>query len=359
MKPRAGKTLGSRRLIAQLIGRPTFTRPNEVVAWLGAMQAQDYAAAKWAIGLRLPDGAATDADIERAVADGSVIRLHAMRWTWQFVVPADARWMLSLLAPRLVVRASARHRELELDAATFRQCNAALEKALGSGRHLTRDELGVALGRAGIAASGPRLAHLLAHAELSALICSAGRRGKQFTYTLLDRWAPASASFTRQEALAELARRYFQSRGPATAADFAWWSGLTSTDARMGLESIASSLVSEVRDKQTYWRADDAPAAPSPRAHLLPAFDEYLIGYRDRADVLDPKDARRVNAGGGMLGPCIVVKGRVVGTWRRVLGRSTVEIETKFFHSPTAAERRAVNLAARRYGAFVGLEVGS
>lgn len=350
--------LVARRLAAQRIARRGTTTPGELVARMGAIQAQDFGATKWAIGLRLPDGAATDADIERAIAEGTILRTHALRGTWQLIAPADVRWILSLVAPRLVSRLATWRRELDLDVATFRRSRVALARALRDGEHLTRVELAAALRGAGISTAGQRMAYLLSQAELEGLICGGTRRGKQFTYTLLDHRAPGTpAVLDRGQALAELARRYFQTRGPATVDDFVWWSGLSVSDARAGLEAIRSTLASDVLDGRTYWRADTARAtAAIPDANLLPAFDEYLVAYRNRNLVLNPDHVNRVNAGGGFLNPCVVVGGRVVGIWRRVLQRKVVEIQLRMFQKPTRAEQQAIGAAAQRYGAFLGLE---
>jgi hypothetical protein len=348
----------AQRLLAQQIGCPALGAPAEVVGHLGAVQAQDYAAARWAVGLRLREGAASDAVIERALTEGTVLRTHALRWTWQLVTPADVRWMQALVAPRLFARAAARHRELGLDAATLRRSRAVLERALRDGAHLTRAELAAALEAKGVSASGPRLSHLLAVAELEGLICSGARRGRQSTHALLDQRAPGGRSLAREEALAELAGRYLRSRGPATLADFVWWSGLTVAEARVGLEAIKHTLVCELVDGQAHYRADQAPVAcPAHTAWLLPAFDEYLVAYRVRDAALDPRQARRYNAGGGMLNPCVVVDGRVTGTWRRTLARGVVRIELDLFDRPKAWELRAVGVAARRYAEFLGLDV--
>jgi len=358
----AGALIAAQRLAAQQIAHRTFTSPAELVAWMGAIQAQDPLAARWAVGLRLGrPGAAADANaIEAALADGSVLRTHVMRWTWQLVTPADLHWMLPLVAPRLMARAARRHRELALDSGTFRKAEAALTRALADGAHRTRAEVGAALRAAGIAPDGQRLPHLLGHAELLGLLCSGAPRGKQATWALLAQRAPrVGATLARDEALAELARRYFRSRGPATPADFAWWSGLAPTDARAGLAAVTSELTSESIGGVTYWRARQpsrVPPAALAEAYLLPAFDEYLVAYRDRTAVLSPSDSRRINAGGGLLAPTIVVGGRVVGVWRRTLARGVVKIAFSLFEKPTPRERVRIVAAAERYGAFLGLE---
>jgi hypothetical protein len=293
-----------------------------------------------------------------ALGEGAILRTHVLRGTWQLIAAADIRWLLALVGPRVIARNARRYRELELDSATLRRSNILIAKALGDSGPLTRDELATALGQARISTAGQRLAYLLQRAELDAVVCSGARRGKQSSYALLDRRAPHPRRlFARDEALAQLARRYFQSRGPATVEDFAWWSGLTSLDAWTGLESVRATLVSEVAAGRTYWSGEGRLARSEPQAtYLLPAFDEYLVAYRDREAVLDPEHARRLNAGGGVLDPCVVVGGHIIGTWRRVLGRSTVAVELDLFEKSTQRQEQALAIAVGRYGAFLGLE---
>jgi DNA glycosylase AlkZ-like len=344
------------RLRAQQISRHDFDTPAKLVSWLGAVQAQEYPAAKWALGLRLPRGA-TDQSIENAVSDGSILRTHALRWTWQFVSPDDIRWLIELVRARLNERARKRHGDLGLDAATFRKCNTVIEKAIRDGSNLTRDEIAARLKGARISPAGQRLPHILARAELEGIICSGARKGKHSTYALLDLRVPKSKKrFTREEALAELAHRYFVSRGPATVSDFSWWSGLAPAEARSGVESVKSKLVSKTIDGKSYFSGPSKPARSTKGlAYLLPAFDEYLVAYRNRDAVLDPNVAKRVNAGGGILWPTVVVDGRVVGTWRRVLSRTTVFIEIGLFEKRARAAKDAIADAAARYGTFLGL----
>ncbi len=346
--------IAARRLVAQQIAKPRFASPAALISWLGAVQAQDYAGVKWAVALRLADPAATDAAIERAIDQGSIIRTHAMRWTWQLIAPADVRWILSLITPRLIARTAPRFRRLQLDPKTLRRSAKLLERALGGGDHLTRTELATALQRGGVPADGQRLAHILGHAELDQLICNGARRGKQATYALLDQRVPgASVTDPRDELVRRLAARYFTSRGPATIQDFVWWSGATVAETRAALASLETLVQREI-DGRPYWGPELA-AYRSRLAVLLPSFDEYLVAYRDRSAVLDPTLTRKLNAGGGLLNPCVVVDGRVVATWRRTLARDEVAIQIDPFSSLPAGDRQAVMAAARRYARFLGL----
>ncbi|HEY8925947.1 MAG TPA: winged helix DNA-binding domain-containing protein, partial [Polyangia bacterium] len=263
---------GARLANQRLVGSPS-DRAEDVVRALGAVQAQDYAGAKWALGLRL-DGH-TDADVERAFDEGRILRTHVLRPTWHFVAPRDIRWMLALTAPRVRAAMAYYDRQLDITDGLCRRSQAVLAKALAGGNHLTREELGKALAGAGIVAQGQRLGNLMMRAELDAVVCSGPRRGKQFTYALLDERTPASPSLDRDEALAELASRYFIARGPALVPDFAWWSGLTVNDAQRAVTLAGARLRAVTVDGRTYWRGARARAATAPAAliHLLPSFD--------------------------------------------------------------------------------------
>jgi winged helix DNA-binding protein len=346
-----------RRLSNQHIANPNFTKPQDVVTWLGAVQAQDYAAAKWGVGLRMKE--ATDALLDEALADGSLLRSHLLRPTWHFASPQDFRWMLDLSAPRLLAGLASMDRQQGLDKAVLKRSHAALIKALKGGRQLTRDELRVVLQKNGITTDDLRAGYLLIHAELDAVICSGGRRGKQFTYALLDERAPHTPTLKRDEALAELAQRYFISRGPATVQDFEWWSGLTLTDARKGLDSVKSKLVNEIVGGQTYWFVDSLPATlPSPTAHLLPNYDEYTVAYADRSAIFETAHTNKLDSRGNILFQhAVVLDGRAAGTWRRTIKKKEVVMELTLFRKLTKPEERAVAAEAERYGNFLGLAV--
>ena len=337
----------------RLVGKP-FAAPEDVVRWLGAVQAQDYAGAMWAIALRTRG--ATDADVDRACADGRILRTHVLRPTWHFVVPDDIRWMLALTAPRVRAVMGYYDRKLALDAAVFRRSQAVLRKALEGGKALTRDELGQALGTAGIAASGQRLGHIMMRAELDALIVSGPRRGKQFTYALLDERAPRGRTLARDEALAALAGRYFGSHGPALPQDFAWWSGLTVADARRGIESASPRLTPVTANGKTYWHAP-APAArvPASVVHLLPNYDEMTVAYRDRAASLAPGvNATFAGRPEMVMNYVVTVGGQVVGGWRRLPGKGATIVETVLATRLDAAAREALRAAVARLRKFLG-----
>lgn len=346
------------RLHNQHIANSTFEHPADVVAWLGAVQAQDYLGALWAVGLRMRS--AVEADIEQALANRTIIRTWPMRGTLHFVAAADIRWMLELLTPRVVANNAQRLiRQFGLDEAVFARSKDLFERALEGGKQLTRNAMYEVLEAGGVSTASQRGLHILGRLAQDGVICFGARAGKQQTFALLDEWAPGAKRMARDEALAEIAKRYFTSHGPATLQDFAWWSGLTTADAKAGLEMAKRFLVQEVSDGQTHWLASSTPAAKdsSPTAYLLPAFDEYTVAYKDRSAVLDPKYTKQANSGNGIFYPAFVVDGRVVGTWKRAIKKNTVIITPSPFAKLRRAESGAFAEATSCYGKFLGASV--
>ena len=284
-----------RRLAGQFLTVPGPAKPADVVRRLGAVQAQDYAGAKWALAQRTK--AATDAAVDRAVDAGTIVRTHVLRPTWHFVAACDLRWMLALTGPRISRALASYNRVLEITPAVIHRSHAAITKALEGGRHLTRAEVAAVLSRAKVGAlTGHRFGRLVVQAELDAIICSGARRGKQSTYALLDERVTAARGFERDTALAELARRYFPTRGPASAHDFAWWSGLTVADARRAVAILGRELEPIDVGGRPFWMSAGAKAPPrKPCAHLLPNYDEYFIGFVDRSAI--GRAARQRGAG--------------------------------------------------------------
>lgn len=354
LSPRA---LVRARLARQFLVRPGPERASEVVRALGAVQAQDYAGASWALALRTPR--ATAQDVERELTDGRILRTHVLRPTWHFVAPADIRWMLALTAPRVKAAMAYHDRTFGVTPAVCRRSHAAIEQALAGGRQLTRAELARAIEDAGVPiASGQRLAGLVMRAELDALICSGARRGRQSTYALLEERVPPAPALAREEALLRLARIYFSTRGPATARDFAWWSGLTVADAKHGIALAAGQLDHARLDGVEYWFAGDIPRRTPPTAHLLPNYDEYFIGYRDRTAVGGRLGhTRPVTGGNALISNVAFVDGQLVGGWKRTLDAGAVVIHLTLQARLTAAERRRLSAAARRFGAFLSRPV--
>jgi hypothetical protein len=339
----------------RLTGAP-LDAPEDVVRWLGAVQAQDYGPAKWSIGHRT--GAITDAALDRAFADARLLRTHVLRPTWHFVLPADIRWMLQLTGPRVHALNAYYSRQLELDDAVLAQSTAVLVEALRDGHQLTRKELQARLDRAGIATPGFRMAYILMHAELNAVICSGALSGKQHTYALLDERAPPAKRLTHDEALAELTLRYFTSHGPASVKDFKWWSSLTAAQIKHGLEMVRPQLKREVIDGVTYWFGVPPPSDPRalPAVHLLQGYDEYAVGYSETKYVLDVTGrARSTILDRSVFIGLTIIDTQVAGHWKRTLTKDSVALEVALYAEPDAAQRHALATVVRQHGEFLGL----
>jgi hypothetical protein len=350
-------TIAGIRLFNQQITATKFTRPEEMVSWFGAMQAQDYSMAKWAIGLRLPGS--TEQTIETAVEKGSILRTHILRPTWHFVAAEDLRWMLALTATRIRSASAGMFRQLGLDQNTFQKSNRVIAKALDGGKHLTRQELRLVLERAGLITGDMRMTCFVFNAELDGIVCSGARRGKLQTYALLDERAPKSSVLSREESIAELAFRYFTSHAPATLRDFVWWSGLSVADAKKGLEMNRSNLVGEEIDEQIYWMPGSItiPKGKPSSLHFLPAFDEFMVSYKDRSASLPLGAEKHLVVGHGIFNPIIVVNGRMVGVWKRTFRKDAVVIEKHVLPDAGKISERSIDRSARLYASFEGLEM--
>lgn len=351
--------LTGRRLHSQRLTGAPCTSPADVVRWLTAVQSQDYGGASWALGQRT--AVATEAEVNRLFDLGAILRTHVLRPTWHFVLPDDIGWLLALTGPRVRAGLVSRYRQLEIDDGLVARANAAFTAALVGGRSLTRSQLNEVLCASGILTEGQRLPHLLMAAELEGLITSGPRRGKQHTYALLAERAPNARSLEREEALAELVRRYFRSHGPAQVQDFVWWSGLSTGDARIGIALAGTALVREVVEGREYWSDPETGSASDVTglAHLLPNFDEYTVAYRDRTSLIDanlPFDPALFSFG-SVLSNVVTIGGRVHGAWRRTGAGARARVEIRLLAPLTPAEADALARAADRMGRFLGRPV--
>jgi hypothetical protein len=346
----------ARRMRAQRLTAPMAADPAAVVAWFGAVQAQEYGPAKWGLAQRAPG--LTDAQLDRALADGTIIRTHGPRPTWHFIAPADIRWVLTAVAPRVQLRSRTMYRTYEIDTGLVTRARRIVEKTLAGGRFATRVAVGKALAEKGIEASGIRLGLIMFVLELDQVVCSGPRQGKQFTYALFDERVRNALVLTPEEARTALAARYVASHGPVTVSDFVWWSGLTVGEAKRAFESVSPSLRTERLDEHTYWSAPSEPKATRravPPVHLLPIYDEYFIAYRDRRPTAallppsappDPMDS---------FTNLLCVDGRFGGFWRRTMGSRAVAVQLLPYRTLGRAHVAAAEEAAGRFAAFVGL----
>ena len=327
------------RMRTQRLWGSRFDTPQEVVRWLGALQAQEFQPAKWSIGQRTRG--ARLADVDQAFAAGVIVRTHVLRPTWHFALGADIRWLLQVTAPRVHALNAYYNKQQKLDAKVLKKSNDLIARALEGGTHLTRQELAAVLERGGIRASGGRLAYIMMRAELDAIVCSGALKGKQHTYALLDERIPDWKPLDRETALAELTRRYFTSRGPATLNDFARWSSLTTAQGREGLTLVANELESEVIDGKTYWFGSPLPrasASTKPRVDLVQGYDEIIMSYSESRDAsFVPVDSRLLHT--------VLLDGRMIGKWKPVAGRNSLVIKTVLNRTLNRAEKKALATA--------------
>jgi hypothetical protein len=349
---------GQRMRRMGLLG-PLLEKPVDVVRHHLAMQSQDVGPAKWSIGQRL--NGLTDREVERKISDGSILRTHVLRPTWHFVARTDLRWLMALSGPRVQRGLESRYRKLGLDAKTRARGERVIAKHLEGGNHLTRRELGAILRKARIDPEGQRMPHLLSHCELEAIICSGQVKGKQQTFALFDERVPTGPRLDRDKALVELVRRYLNSHGPATLADLSWWSGLTTTDLKAGLEGLAPRASSETLDGLTLWWTDKEPRGRPrrPVVQLLQAYDELVVGYTESRYLGDPRRARIRAAFIDRSVPngTVMVGSRVLGHWRRSTKEKVVEVEAHLYEPLRGAQAKAMEKAVGDLGRFVGKEV--
>ena len=358
--------IGQYRLFNQGVTEAQFEHSGQVVAHLGAVQAQDYSGSLWAIGLRMKAGT-TQALIEQSIVNRTIVRTWPMRGTLHFVAAADVRWLLKLLTPRIISASAARQRALQIDAQVLVRSQNLIVQALEGGKQLTRPQLYQILEQGNIIPTGQRGIHILGRLAQEGVLCLGSHHDKQPTFVLLDEWVSPVLTKTleRDEALAELAKRYFIGHGPATLPDLERWAGLKTSDARAGLEMVKSHLRREEVDGQIYWLAQKEPLLPanspavSARIHLLPGFDEYILGYKERSAVLDPQHFQKVVLGGnGVFMPTMVSNsGRVVGLWKRTLKKDKLLISPVPFDALSEVETAAFATAGLRYGEFMGMPV--
>lgn len=339
------------RLSNQQIQSPRYRRPDELLSHMGAMQGQDYAGSLWAMGLRLSQAVITD--IEQAVVDRQIVRSWPLRRTLHWVPAADLGWMLQLTGPRMVAGTEGRRRQLGLTDAELSKARSVVATHLQT--PVTRPGLYALLASNGISMDGGRGLHLICRLAMEGLICFGPHIGKQPSFVLLEAWVTNSRQLGGDEALVELAKRYFTSHGPATVNDFAWWSGLTLTQCRQAIAAAGQTLqtvdVAGVTYLLTY---NQAKTAPNDAYYLLPPFDEYIISYKDRLAVLDPLHTSKINPGSnGMFMPTIVVNGRVVGVWKRTHKAASVEVGLQLFEPAAMLEAKKIAPALDHYGQFL------
>lgn len=352
MDPREIATI---RLKNQQLISTDFKTPKQLTEWMGAMQAQDYNQAKWAIGVRMPH--LKEVQIEDAFNKGEILRTHLMRPTWHFVSSDDIYWMLELTSPQIKSVLNTRHRELGITELLVNNSYITIEEAINSSEHqaLTRDELIDELDHAGIPTSHQLTAHIMLRAEIDGIICSGPLKGKKQTYALLSKRVPHKITLTKEEALAKLCRKYFLSHGPATISDFIWWSALPAQSARRALESIKNDFHSFRLAAETYWYSESAERNEklADSVYLLPAYDEFLISYKDRSASITAEDHKKAISSNGIFRPVVLVNGQISGLWKKTLKKDHIVIETEYFRPHHQTEKQQIAEAVDLFGNFV------
>jgi len=346
------------RMAAQHIGGGGLSTPVEAVRWMLALQAQDFPGVKWSVGLR--HAGATEAAVEAACDAGEIVRSWPLRGTLHLVAAEDLGWLLALTARRAIASAAGRRASLGISEADVERARGIARSALAGRQVLTRGALLGAFDAAGVNTSSQRGYHLLWYLAQTGTLVLGPTAGRQQTFALLDEWVLQPRRLEGDDALGELALRYFRSHGPATAADLARWSGLPVRDARRGIAISGTQLTTLELDGMTYHLAPEALAvtAPMARVHLLSGFDEYLLGYGDRTAALAREHTEAIVPGGnGIFKPTIVADGEVVGTWRRTLRAREVVIEAIPFGRLSGAVHEGLTQAAQAYAAFIGRPV--
>ncbi len=342
----------NQRLLNQGLLNPNFEKPEEIVDWLGAVQAQEFPAAKYGLGIRLKDS--TDQSVEKAFNEGKFLRTHVMRPTWHFVMPEDIVWMQELTSKKVKAAMASYNRKLELTDEIFAKATSLITKSLKGKNYLTRQQLKTKLlDELKIETDVQRLAHLIFWPELDGLICSGPKIGKQLTYALVSERASQAKKLSREESLAKLTYKYFSSHGPAQVIDFSWWSGLIQKEISEGLSYNEGKLTSETIDGKIYWFSKQTKEKQIEKAHLLSIYDEYTIAYRDRSALGAERYMEKLLSLGNWLTAVVIINGVLVGTWKRVIKKDKIEVKINTFKDLNSKEKELVETAVKDYGKFM------
>jgi hypothetical protein len=347
------------RLINQQLATRKYQNVRDIANWMGAIQAQDFPMSKWAVGQRL-NGAA-DNLIQKAFDNGEILRTHLLRPTLHLVSAENIRWLLNLTAPEIRKRSKTRHTELGLTESLLKKSNRIIKDSLKGENHLNREELVSILAKAGIPVNAQRAYHILVVSELDGITCSGRMKNGKQTFALLDERVPQTDDLTKEQSLGRVTGIYFSSRGPATLQDFIWWSGLSATDAKNALEIVKPGLISEKNGSEIYWfqNSQAYPGNIDESVLLLPAFDEFLICYRDRTASVPVKYHKKTISSNGIFWPVIVINGQVRGLWRRTLKKDKVTVEIRLFEPVNKTIINKISKQIELFGLFLNKKTES
>lgn len=339
------------RLASQQLSQPAFEKPEDLVNWMGAIQAQDYTMAKWALGIRLNN--ATLADVEKSLQEGKILRTHILRPTWHFIVAEDIRWMIQLSGKRIKTAFQSYGKTYGIDYNNYTKTCSLLENVL-TGRSLTKQEIADELEKTGFKTDITQMNCLLTVAETEGIVCSGVDKNKKATYALLEERVAPVKELHKEEALARLAQKYFQSHSPASLQDFSWWSGLSITEARKAIELIKSDLFTDTFNGNEFFVHNryKCPMKSNNILHFLPAYDEYLISYKNRTDVLDKDYYSKGFTNHGTFYPVVSYNGKIVGNWKKVKKKTETDIEISLFDNKTKLNKKLIEQAKSVYTDF-------
>lgn len=346
------------RLFNQQISVPEFTDANALLKHMGAMQGQDFRSAIWAVGLRLKN--ANISAVEKAYNSGDILRTHAMRPTWHIVARENLSWLLDLTAPHVFTHTKGRHRNLELTSQILKKCHTILEKELEGSVHLTREEILRVFTQHKLPVAALQLSHILMDAELHKIICSGKLKNNKITYALFHERILKPQKLSHEEAIIELAKIYFTSHGPALMEDFQWWSGLSSGKIKLAAATIEKEFsVRIINDKKYYFSEEVKPLSKGINTHyLLPAYDEFIISYKDRSGLFTDHSYAKAISNNGIFRPVIADnKGRAIGIWSQTTKPNQRLLEFQFFESIDQKISRAIEKEITRYAEFNGIQV--
>lgn len=348
------KDIAIERLESQHLGSDKIRSSSKLVSWLVAIQAQEYEGAKWSIGLRLRNK--SDKYVENALKSKKIVRTWVNRGTLHFVNSKDVKWMLKLLAPRLIKRNSRRYRELGLDEEILNMAETILEDAVSGNKGIRRSELREILKENNISTDGQRFAFMLQRASLDGLIHQGISVKNDPLYHSLKNLP--STHMTKDEALEEISKRYFYSHGPATLKDFVWWSGLTVKEAQAGLKSVEHELTKYEIGNKIYWTEIGRKLRDQalPNVKIIPQYDDYLLGYQDRGASIDERTKILLKQKYGIFNPVILVNGTVTGTWKREINKNKVIFKLNHFRPLNRQENEALLTEIDDYSIFIDKE---
>lgn len=329
----------------------------DLVRWMGAVQAQEYIPSLWGLGIRLSAGT-TKQTIVNALEEASIVRTWVMRGTIHYAPASDAAWMVRLLGHRINKKYRTYHEKVGLHENDFTRGKQVLLNILAGKKACTRKELYTAFAQAGIAEPSKqgRGSFILQYWAQEGLICFGPYREKQQTFVLFNDWVSTNVDLSDEEALAELTQRYFASHGPATAQDFAWWSGLTAAEVRQGIAMVSDRLTEISHDGIRYFQLTSSVSEEihvKPAALLLPCFDEYSVGYKNRAAILDPQYMQQL--GYGVNYNLILMDGRIIGTWKYGNNKSGSSVILSPLHKLNQADNEKITRAVKQYEHFMSL----